>query len=795
MEAKDYTNIAGSPFQPYVKTQIEVRKALISNEVRTSSDLLWLTNRTSWIRISSGVNIDEKNTNFTEKGDALSKKYILQSGLTDHTGGSSTYKLREGLGPNGAYGLGGTEQFGLRPMPGLENLSIKTGGKLGTLREATLEFTCYNLEQLDLMNTLYMRLGFSILIEWGHIPFLDNKGILNPNPSPIGFYGVKTKEELMTKIQEKRVEHAGNYDAMWGTIKNFTYSFEGNGEFKCKVDLVGAGDILESLKINQSGNLKESVKAGNENYPVSSDANKSLLNEALYYYYDGKSTGNNPYILKGTLTHYFKKLGIDFNNFSSNKDLIKKGFHYSLLSKLNENNGGNKINIPDIPSPEFFFSKFKLDITLPSSDTEEKSNPETQVYITLGHLLLLTLATGGIYDKTESVDNPYIYIDINPETNRCYTFSGHCSLDPTVCLIGSENLPFAIDSSLFQNIYQGFPFYDISNPTYGGRFMWTLVNIDFIVKTLRKYSSSDPKGDINFVDFAQDILTSISKACGGFNEFRIVPDDDTRCIRIFDDRITPDYKHDTSKYLTIPVLGKDSLAYSFNYTSKISPQMATQIVIAAQAQDKGVQGNKDSLSFSHLNEGLINRLSPIRVDSVSDENPAESIDSTLAKYVELRNLLEDIYSGTSTVTLVDQETIDSRNEERGVTPNEDGSFTAPKDKIKDIIIGRLDFIRDSLINEAKDIPEEKNEIERFREAYNDVKADLEGRNEFEGYYFGEDTKTKTVKYRDNIIDVRLHRLLEDKYNDSGKWYEGDSAIEDVWTKLTVKQTKVDENWY
>ena len=31
----DYTNIAGSPFQPYVATQIEKRKALVNKDYRS----------------------------------------------------------------------------------------------------------------------------------------------------------------------------------------------------------------------------------------------------------------------------------------------------------------------------------------------------------------------------------------------------------------------------------------------------------------------------------------------------------------------------------------------------------------------------------------------------------------------------------------------------------------------------------------------------------------------------------------------------------------------------------------
>jgi len=61
MEAKDYTNIAGSPFQPFVKKQIEERKKLVSKNTRSSSDNLWLNNKSAWIRISSNTNVLAEN--------------------------------------------------------------------------------------------------------------------------------------------------------------------------------------------------------------------------------------------------------------------------------------------------------------------------------------------------------------------------------------------------------------------------------------------------------------------------------------------------------------------------------------------------------------------------------------------------------------------------------------------------------------------------------------------------------------------------------------------------------------
>jgi hypothetical protein len=689
MEAKDYTNIAGTPFQPFVKNQIEARKKLIAKENRSPKDLLWLNNKSAWIRISSGTNVDDENSLFTEVGDTLSRKYILQAGLTDHSKvinqADNIFKLREGLGDNGAYGIGGTKEFGFRPMPGLTGLSIKTGGKLGTLREATFEFTCYNLEQLTIMDALYMKLGFSVLIEWGHIPYVDNNGVLQNTPSPMDFYGLNSKEQLMEEIQKKRVSHSGNYDAMWGTIKNFSYSFGNNGEFKCKVDLVGAGDVLESLKINQSGTAgvttteekETSTNSIESPYPVIANHNLSFLNEVLFKIFTKDVTSSSPEInwdysneYFNMINPYFKKLNIfleSIGSYNTNTDyLAKYGYQYSLINKSNtaQGNGGDNVSIPIILHPKRFYSKATLSYQIDDEDVDndvtEKGLP--QAYITLGHLLVLIMATGGIYDKedkkSDSKSKPYIYIDVNPETNRCYTFPGHCSLDPTICMIASEKLPFNIDSSMLETLRSMYPFHDESTKDYGGKFMWTLVNINFITSTLAKYQKADSKGDVMFVDFLKDILDGISKACGGFNEFRIVPDDDTRCVRIFDDKrnTKPLATGANSPYTIIPVLGKESLAYDFNYTSKISPNMASQIVIGAQAQPAGL--GEEALAFSHLTKGLTNRLSPARSTSTSDENTTsaqEDTQSSEERYKELRTFIERLYNASGTGDLLPEE--------------------------------------------------------------------------------------------------------------------------------------------
>jgi hypothetical protein len=677
---KDYTNICGSAFQPFVADQIEARKRLVSKDLRDNETLQWLDNKTAWMRVSSGVNVDVGNSNFKGlEGDLLSKKYILQAGLIDHTGANTNWDLRSGIGPDAAYGIGGNA-FGLRPMPCITGISIKTGGKLGTLREATIDFVCYNKEQLDIMDALYMKLGMSVLVEWGHIPFIDNNGKLQTIPQPLPFYGIHTKEVLMKSIQKNRVTHAGNFDAMWGTIKNWSFSLEDNGIFKCQMSLVGAGDVLESLKINQSGKTK-TTPSGNEvtgsPYPVVTDQNLSILNNALYDIWSKDILNTNyqynhdfsdPY--KVIITKYLEKLprftfGSDPTSnpelFCSTAPLIQHGFHYSLISGLNTalGNGGKDINIPQI-TPEKFFSRFIVGYEINGEEIvggiTEKDKGAEQVYITLGHLLMLIMATGGLFDKSQNSKDPYVYIDVNPETNLCYTFPGHISLDPTICLIGTQTLPFNISSDMIKVIQSNFPFFYPQQPSMG-RFMYTLLNVQYIAGVLKSNIKKNPKGDVYFVDFIQEILAGVSKATGGYNEFRVVPDDDTRCVRIFDDkRIVPPLKEtENSPYTIIPVMGKDSLAYSFNYTSRIPPNAATMIVISSQAEPTGANMPADALAFSKLRQGLTNRLASIRVDSTDNgaddkvataEERAQAQKDEDSRFIELKDLIKGIYSGT-----------------------------------------------------------------------------------------------------------------------------------------------------
>jgi hypothetical protein len=365
-------------------------------------------------------------------------------------------------------------------------------------------------------------------------------------------------------------------------------------------------------------------------------------------------------------------------------------------------------------------------------------------------------------------------------------------------------LPFGITSTYFDNIKSNFTFYgdnsnasEIGKADLGGKFMYTLVNINYVASLMKKWRNSNTKGDVYFVDLVKDILDGISKATGGYNEFRLVPDDDTRCIRILDDRRTAGSGQPIPNYTEIPILGKKSIVYNFNYTSKIAPNTAAMIVIAAQAQPYGVQGAENALAFSHLNKGLYNRLGTVRVDSAKDLNEnASTNDDVTQRYIELRDFIEGIYDavGTGARSSTAAENAE-REKELGVKKTSLGDFKKiPIENVKAFVLGKLNEVWDALRDKAKGL-EDKGELNNmFKAVYgeNGAKNTINSStNEdiADNISNGLLESATEVLYTDEQLYNYIHTLLEDEYVSIGQGVFGtDTAIEAAWTALAEEQT-------
>ena len=288
-------NIIGSKLPQWLLYQLETRANQNSLDNRTvggtSDNIIYLGNKSAWVRVISSVDIDnlkdlnyfkntvgatanaETNAAGTIKDpSSLAKEYILYGGTSKYLNKNS-YQIRSGLGSNGAYGMLGEQeikQFGYKPMPGINSISIETQGRLGSLRAATITFKCWDKNQLDIIDALYFKLGYTMFIEWGNTFFYPSKKRtidslnITLDPSKINstelfaidpFEQNLTKEQILSKIAKSTRETEGNYDAMLGICTNFNFTYTQDGGYDCTLKIMALGILGDSIKINNSGTL------------------------------------------------------------------------------------------------------------------------------------------------------------------------------------------------------------------------------------------------------------------------------------------------------------------------------------------------------------------------------------------------------------------------------------------------------------------------------------------------------------------------------------------------------------
>ena len=271
------SNIIGAQIPSWVLKQLETRSRKNASDSRDTDNVLFIANKTAWIRLVSSIDVQsEEDLNYFKRlvgeeyisnSTSLAKNFVLFGGTSKYLDKNS-YQLRSGLGRDGAYGMLGDKEiqdFGYKPMPGITSVTIDTQGRLGSVRAATINFKCWDKDQLDIIDALYFKLGFTMFLEWGHTFFYPNPdSSKNKTPDKIlstELYSIDpfqtglTKEDINIKISQNSRDAEGNYDAMLGMVTNFNFSYNQDGGFDCTLKLLGLGYLGDSIKINNAGNL------------------------------------------------------------------------------------------------------------------------------------------------------------------------------------------------------------------------------------------------------------------------------------------------------------------------------------------------------------------------------------------------------------------------------------------------------------------------------------------------------------------------------------------------------------
>ena len=635
-----YKNIIGSGFPDYINTQIKKRQEIISSNNRSNSTLQFLNNRNVWVRLSSGANID---------GNAEKAQLNTLQGGTILAGATQT-RIRGGF--NETYSKGNEDDLGLKPMPGITNVSIGTGGKWQTLMEADVEFICYNLDQLDTMTKLYMSLGCHVFLEWGHSNYFKNDGTFEINPSPIEFFSTNKKDKILKLATDKRQKSEGNYECLLGRVQNFDWTANNDGSYNCKIQIIGEGGIAESLRINTASKVNFDIFRGPEDdggtyssnlenilstlkeimfqttgivekkSQFSSDSSLKLLNikelqeiafNKTFNSYFGESTYGD-YLNLIYQTSNYKGPNFNGGSISNGKDIsdnVKFGNAYQVISGL-----GSATEL----KPELYYGY------LSGASVSDSKNFFS--YITLAHLFTLIQHIGIFCEGDNNSNEPVVYLDYNVDNTIVKSTPFQASVDPSKCLIpykvteGARKELFTdeiiSDNKLREKLKElNSPSIKRVIPKFDNKLFNVLINIDFALDTFKSLSSANEDKSVSLMDYITKILDGVNVSLGKLNSFRPFYDKDSNCIRIIDENKIND---SLEKTLAIEInnFGTNSTVYDYSFNSKITPKMAAQIVIAAQASNNGLEEfAEEVLSFQHLNKGVKDRLGERKIPGVN----------------------------------------------------------------------------------------------------------------------------------------------------------------------------------
>jgi hypothetical protein len=567
-------NLIGEGFPDFVVSQIEKRQSIYGSINRSNAQLEYLDNRTGWCKLVSSVNVDTPVRGITDTGNELARKYVLFNG----TSPTST-----GAGGLSGYGLGGTN-FGINPMPGIISAEIKTEN-MGSLKSATVQIKANNRNQFDIIDILYLRLGYSVLLEWGNSNYFNNDGsYVASNPHSLsnefinGSVGTEY-QDIFNTITERRKASCGNYDAIVGKVVNFTWSFEKDGTYTINVMIKSMGDILESLKTNT---LLPEIKANTDT--------------------EEEKTEEEEEPTEPTSEEVIK-------SFKNTHEIGKK--FYALQQKLAPLTAGDG-GISTLTSTQNNVVAFKQ-----TYQGVDEGDGVDQYYVRLGYFL--RFVQKALIPQVDDKQVRLIEIDTDTDSNLIYVLGRQMSNNPSICLF-KVDVPNGSETVSFAPGVDDFTYSEINGNKYG-RIMNVYFNMTYILNQLDSLKDADT-GKVSLYDLINCLCEGFNNATGNFNQLYPAVDADRNKIVITDQTVCPDIKDLLAKQGKSTSLATfDVYGYYYNnnnnapsagfirdlsFQTSVSPNLATMITIGATSN--GYIPGQDSTALSRMNAGLTDRF-------------------------------------------------------------------------------------------------------------------------------------------------------------------------------------------
>eukprot|EP01044_Picomonas_judraskeda_P002739 COSAG03_NODE_207_length_10641_cov_17.777272_2_plen_905_part_00 len=575
----------------------------------------------------STYNVDDKGVSTK----ATNGSYTPRSGVTTSTS----------VWNSSAYGLGGNQQ-GLVPPPGLIDAKIDALNR-GSIRKATINIKAHNKFQFELIELLYIRLGYTMLLEWGWDKYIDNKTAKlqqmgNTLMEDVWFQDNNQDnfQTLIDDVESYRKLYYGNYDGFVGRVSNFSWDFDPDGTYNITLNLITVGDVIESLKVNlpkfevDKDQIKLDLERYNKNELRERKGEKqNLTEESTIVTNAGNSTLAYSLfldIINPSIEGVDKWKGGEKSNYYN----LFAGEDTNLEEKYKEYN--QKTNLTD--------TKY--------TPKEDYLNRDKYSYFLTLEELLSKIQQACIHSTTKK---PVIELNNDVESNIMSAYPNQISLDPRICFVKpvfSDSI--SITKSMFEvnpendkasginvnyrsqrNLKQWFTIDECNNNCVYGKTMYIYLNYDFLSTCLSK---STKKGDVFLYKFLQNLCDGINSALGGISNLEPIIEDDYRVVIQDQNKIrgieTSQYadRFKDNKNVDFELFGYNiqndtsNIIRKFNFETKITPDLASMISIGATSNGTSTK-NYDATVFSNWNSGLKDQYQLDLTDPI--EIPSDAI--------------------------------------------------------------------------------------------------------------------------------------------------------------------------
>jgi len=602
-----------SPIKDSIKQTLETRQ----NNAPTDK-YGWFNSKTPWLRITSMAKLGDD--------EEIRKDWILFNGQIDN---NVTNKVRSGY--SNVY-----DTTSNRPMPGVTGLSIQNKGSMGSTREATFNYTCWNVDQLNVLEQLYMTPGISVLVEWGWNKDINNDDIM---------FDVSLFPPMYDKCATKHIiqnvtDSGGHYDGMQGVVSNFSWTLRPDGGFDCSTTLVSMAEMFLEIEthstskgitkktVDNEGGKGDTESALEENIVATITTTAKLLDEGNLEI-DGRLMGwSTKMDQDSTQTDDF----IDWNG--EQTYWVKWEFFEKVI--LNSN---------------IFFKTQEAEQNCTQAESkasqqaEEDRKKEGNVFSRAFANVVANVRAERNAITTPILDTTDTLINHNP-----FVLSG----DPSVCLLpfsdyGGSDLTIT-DNGFIYNTSVKMPDDLLSEKkgqknSYKFAFKDILLNLKFIYTAYKKTTTLNK--------FLTELLNGVNDACGNYWDFGIqIDEDDPTVITIVDYKTVTDEQIQPFIFKAMKI---NSILKSVDISTEVTEKIKSIMMLGTNTKpDKnGISksaGTESNSGYNFYGETVTN-MSAVKFEQqkATESDVGGNIKNFSAKHWDITDYIRNIESNVKIV--------------------------------------------------------------------------------------------------------------------------------------------------